>query len=128
MVNYSIENLGWVLVSAVERNVASPDTFNIPSELARNSLKRGDAAKILFDIETKEGGIIVDRGVDRMWVIVTSVTGAGYIGVLDSDPGYGENLKLAQGDLIEFGAEHVSKIDNPPAEYLTKEYGELFSS
>lgn len=128
MTDYSIEKLGWELVSAVERNKASPDTFVIPSETTRSSLKRGDAAKILFEIETKEGGIIVDRGADRMWVIVISVTATGYIGVLDSDPGYAENLKLAQGDLVEFGAEHVCRIDNPPREYLLKEYDKFFSS
>ena len=127
MADDSIEKLGWELVSAVERNEVSPDTFIIPSETIRSSLKRGDAAKILFDIETKEDGIVVDRGVDRMWVIVTSVTVTGYIGVLDSNPGYAENLKLAQGDLIEFGADHVCEIDTPPTEYLLKEYAQFFS-
>ena len=50
------------------------DRFEIPDLAERQSLSPGDAAKLLFDIETKENGAIIDRGVDRMWVIVKTRT------------------------------------------------------
>ena len=121
-----IENFGWAITSAVARNRAFPDTFQIPPEKRRNSLKRGEAAQVLFEIETRVDGIIVDRGVDRMWLIIISVLSDGYRGVLDSEPGYAENLQLYRGDLIEFKAENICKIDQPPQEFLTKEYGHHF--
>lgn len=126
MVDNGIARSGWQLASAEERNAAFPVTFLIPSGVTRRSLARGDAAQILIDIETKEDGTVIDRGVDRMWVIIISVSPRGYVGVLDSDPGYAENLKLAKGDLIEFNASHICAIDHPPKEFLTKKYGKFF--
>jgi len=120
------EKSGWALVSATARKKTFPDSFEIPSLEKRSSLKRGDAAQLLFDIETKEAGVVVDRGVDRMWVIVVDVLPDGYRGVLDSDPGVAENLRLLRGDLIEFGADHICKIDTPPEAFLKSEYGRYF--
>ena len=111
----TIEENGWVLVSAEERAGAAPSTFQIPPRAVRESLFTGDGAKLLFDIETRESGRIVDRGVDRMWVIVKARTESGYIGVLDNDPGTAENLKLHERDLVVFGPEHIADIGRPPA-------------
>ena len=71
----TIEKNGWALVSAEERAAAAPATFIIPSRAVRESLSSGDAAKLLFDIETREGGRVIDRGVDRMWVIIKAKCG-----------------------------------------------------
>jgi hypothetical protein len=92
--NFTIASHGWELISAEDRNAAYPETFQIPTRERRESLAPGDGAKLLFDIETREQGRVVDRGVDRMWVIVKTRTERGYIGVLDSDPGTAENLRL----------------------------------
>src|ERR1700739_4556522 len=73
---------GWQLVSAEERNAAYPNTFLIPAREKREALVAGDGAKLLFDIETSENGIVMER----MWMIVKSRTQGGFIGVLDSDP------------------------------------------
>jgi len=48
-----------------------------------------------------------------MWVIVKARTDHGYIGVLDSDPGAAENLRLREGDSATFGPEHVTDIATP---------------
>ena len=117
---------GWELISAEDRNATHPETFHIPAREKREGLAQGDAAKLLFDIETREGGRIVDRGVDRMWVIVKARTERGYIGILDNDPGTAENLGLREGDSIAFGPEHIADIGNPPREYVIKKYGASF--
>ena len=124
--NVSLDNDGWELISAEDRNANHPDTFQIPARAKRESLAPGDAAKLLFDIETRKDGRVVDRGVDRMWVIVKNRTDGGYIGVLDNNPGIAENLRLREGDYISFGPEHIAEIGSPPREYIMKKYGASF--
>lgn len=122
----TIEADGWALVSAEERAAAAPTTFVIPSRAMRESLSPGDAAKLLFDIETRDGGRVIDRGVDRMWVIVKAKRKVGYIGVLDNNPGAAENLTLREKDLVLFGPEHVADIGRPPRDYIVEKYGRSF--
>ena len=117
---------GWTLLSAEERALAYPGRFQIPDLTVRRSLSPGDAAKLLFDIETKENGCVIDRGVDRMWVIVKARTESGYLGILDSDPSVAENLTLRPGDLIVFGSEHVIDTGRPPHDYIVEKYGASF--
>ena len=124
--NFKLDNDGWELISAEDRNATHPDTFQIPARGKRESLAPGDAAKLLFDIETREEGRVVDRRVDRMWVIVKGRAEGGYIGVLDSNPGAAENLRLREGDNITFGPEHITEIGSPPREYVMKKYGASF--
>jgi hypothetical protein len=122
----TIEENGWILVSAEERAASAPNTFLIPARNIRESLSSGDGAKLLFDIEMREGGRIIDRGVHRMWVIVKSRTTNGYIGVLDDDPGAPENLTLREGDPVFFAPEHVADIGQPPRDYIVEKYGAHF--
>jgi uncharacterized protein YegJ (DUF2314 family) len=125
-ISSTIEDNGWVLASAEERAAAAPNTFLIPPRTMRESLSPGDGAKLLFDIETREGGRIIDRGVDRMWVVVKSRNAEGYFGVLDNDPGAAENLTLRQGDSVFFGPEHVADIGQPPRDYVVEKFGVSF--
>jgi hypothetical protein len=122
----SLDADGWMLVSAEERHAAHPATFQIPSKTEREALVPGVAAKLLFHIETKDAGRVIDRGVDRMWVIVQAVGPDGYAGVLDSDPGHSEGLNLHEGDVIVFGPEHVAAIDYPSRDYVVGKYGSSF--
>jgi hypothetical protein len=122
----SIETDGWALVSAEERHAESPKAFEIPSRVSRDALLPGVGVKLLFDIETKENGRVIDRGVDRMWVIVKCRGPLGYEGVLDSDPGHADSLKLKQGDVVHFGPEHVAAIEHPPRDYVVAKYGASF--
>ena len=119
----SIETDGWRLDSAEERNLRSPDGFQIPSRPRRESLVPGDAAQLLFDIETRSGAHVIDRGVDRMWVIVNAKAGSLYVGVLDSDPGSAEGLTLRRGTHVLFAPEHVVAIDRPPDHYINERLG-----
>lgn len=122
----SIERDGWELVSAEERHAAYPNSFQIPPQDARMALVPGDAAKLLFDIETREQGLVIDRGVDRMWVIVKACVVGGYVGILDNDPGAAEGLTLRRGTEVHFGPEHVASIDHPPRAYVLDKYGSAF--
>ena len=122
----TIAKNGWTLLSAEERALAAPETFQIPALAERQSLSPGDAAKLLFDIETKENGRVIDRGVHRMWVIIKSRTKSGYLGILDSDPGTAEYPTLSPGDEVAFGSEHVASTGRPPRDYIVEKYGESF--
>jgi hypothetical protein len=122
---YTLERDGWRLLSGEEQNSRHPDTFPIPSRHARESLKTGDGAQLMFDIETREGGRLIDRGVDRMWVIVKRRTGKEFVGVLDNDPG-GPELPLVAGLALRFGPEHVIAIQRPPEAYVLEKYGPTF--
>lgn len=124
----SIERDGWALVSGEERHALHPDTFPIPPRSARESLAPGDAAQLLFDIETREGARVIDRGIDRMWVIVRRRAGGLYHGVLDSDPGIADGLALRQGSEVVFSVEHVIAIERPPEGYVLARYGPGFFS
>ena len=122
----TIERDGWTLLSGEERHDLFPEKFRIPGRSERESLSPGDAAQLLFDIETKEGGLVIDRGVDRMWVIVKRRTGDIYSGILDSDPGQAEGLSLRPGTEVTFRPEHVIAIARPPDGYVLEKYGQNF--
>ena len=124
--NATIEEDGWMLISAEERHSAHPETFEIPSLAAREALSPGDAVKLLFDIETREHSRVFDRGVDRMWLIVKRREGESYVGVLESDPGVAEGLSLRPGTEVAFRPEHVAAIERPPDGYLLAKYGPDF--
>lgn len=124
----TIETDGWTLISALARHEANPGSFDLPSQTSREQLRPGDAAKLLFDLESKENGEVFDRGVDRMWVIVRGRTKVGYEGVLDNNPGTADNVQLREGDTILFGPEHIVAIDQPPREYILDKYGLDFFS
>jgi uncharacterized protein YegJ (DUF2314 family) len=124
--NSKMASDGWELISAEDRNAAHPNTFQIPARTKREALAPGEGAKLLFDIETREKGHVIDRGVDRMWVIVKARIEGGYIGVLDNDPGIAENVRLREGDVITFGPEHIAEIASPPREYVIEKYGPSF--
>jgi hypothetical protein len=124
-VTYTLERDGWRLLSGEEHNARHPEPFPIPSRKERESLVPGDGVKLMFDIETREGGLLVDRGVDRMWVIVKRRTGEAYVGVLDNDPGRDE-LPLGPGLPLKFGPEHVIAIQRPPDGYVLAKYGSAF--
>ena len=119
---------GWALVSTEMRHERHPDSFVIPPRAERENLKPGDGAKLLFDIETREGGRVTDRGVDRMWVIVKRRVEGRYVGILENDPGTADGLRLHPGMELLFGPEHVAEIGHPPRSYVVEKYGTGFFS
>src|SRR5215510_4632627 len=102
----------WELRSAEESHRMNPDTFWIPAQSDRENLRRGQAARLIFDIETDDSGNIAVGG-ERMWVIVAEKHGDTYIGILDNQPATVEpadTVYLCFGAEVPFRAEHVIDI------------------
>jgi hypothetical protein len=104
----------WELRSAEESHRKNPDTFWLPPLEERQCLTRGQAAKLIFEIESvdDEGAIQVQG--ERIWVIVAERHGDYYIGILDGQPASiepDEDSYLCFGTEIPFMPEHV--IDAP---------------
>jgi hypothetical protein len=112
----------WELRSAEESNRQNPDTFLIPSLEERESLQKGQAAKLIFDIESlDEDGKIEIQG-ERIWVIVSEKYKDYYIGILDGQPASiipSDDVYLCFGAEIPFLPEHVIEIAQPPEEYIS---------
>ena len=111
----------WELRSAELSAAKYPDLFSIPPLSRRQSIRRGQAVKLIFDIELEdETGHLTIQG-ERMWVIVSETCGQYYIGILDSSPksfSPADSIYLCFGAEIPFLAEHVIDIDTPPKEYV----------
>ena len=112
----------WQLRNGENSHKENPDTFWVPPLQKRRSLKIGDAAKIILEIECeKEDGTIVIES-ERGYVIVSAVVGDNYIGILDFQPLCVErdrdDIYLCFGAEIPFSHVHVIDIDRPPEGYI----------
>jgi len=99
----------WELRSGEESARKHPDKFHLPSLELRKSLKRGQAAKLIFEIESQDdAGTRIQQG-ERMWVVVREQVGEVYI---------------CFGAEIPFLPEHVIEIASPPADYVEWQLGQ----
>jgi len=94
----------YTLDSAVETHREFPDTFHIPPQAERESLRPGDLVKLMFRIQDGEF-----MHVERMWVIVEQARPEFYIGVLDNDPYC--TADIHSGQKVQFHSDHVIEID-----------------
>ena len=103
--NPTLDQDGWTLESALSRSETNPNTFLIPSENDRTSIKVGQGVKLVFWIQGEEQFPICER----MWVLVERRLSQGrYVGRLESTP---ETAGLLQrGQRLIFGPEHVAEI------------------
>lgn len=111
----------WELRSGEEAHAANPATFWIPPLAERTGLQRGQAAKLIFELEgiEEDGSVGVVR--ERMWVIVAEQVGQLFVGILDSQPASIEvvdSTYLRFGAEVPFGPEHVIDIADPPESYV----------
>lgn len=109
------QKMPWKLDNAETRHRKHPVTYDIPTKAERNSLKKGQAAKVVF---------IGRFGGERMWVEVVEVLGEGkYRGILANLPLCVPGLSM--GDRVDFEAKHVidinEEIEEEEAEGETKE-------
>jgi uncharacterized protein YegJ (DUF2314 family) len=87
-------------LDGVAQNRLYPDTFHIPSEEAKESVRPGDFVKGAF------GGDEAQR-TERMWVKVTEVHEGLIRGTLDNDPLF---LPVKPGALVEMEFRHILAI------------------
>lgn len=92
----------WELWNAEELMVQL-EGFSIPTREEREAVAPGDIVKLVFGLADPD-----EVSAERLWVLVDGVDPAGFQGVLDSAPAYIEGL--SEGDVIEFGAEHIIEI------------------
>ncbi|MDA8019563.1 MAG: hypothetical protein MPN21_19135 [Thermoanaerobaculia bacterium] len=110
----------WELRCAETSYAQHPETFWIPSESERNSARRGQAAKLIFEIEVADetGKILIES--ERMWVVVSEIGDGFYIGILDNQPASiepSDDVYLRFGAEVPFAARHIIEIADPPADY-----------
>jgi hypothetical protein len=117
----------WTLASGEDRHRAAPDTFWIPSLEERHGLQVGDAAKLIFEIESADEDGEISSNYERMWVVVSEVTPLYFIGRLtnrpadlDEDGGFYLGLDVE----VPFLPEHIIDIDRPPKAYLDALFSE----
>ena len=116
----------WTLRSGEASHEQHPDRFWIPPIEERGGLRRGDAAKLIFDIEgfNPDGSVAVEG--ERMWVIVSEVVGNLFVGILDSQPACLDpesDAYLRFGVEVPFAPEHVIDIASPPEDYVEWQLG-----
>ncbi len=116
----------WELRSAEESHAKYGDDFWIPALEDRQAVARGQAVRLIFDIETDNEGK-AEVGGERMWVIVSEKVDDTYIGILDNQPACLDpdaDFYLGFGVEIPFKAEHIISIDQPPQDYVEEVLGE----
>lgn len=104
---------GWCLESGLERHLLHPESFEIPSEAERTSLKPGDFVKLIFVVQVDDDEEPI---VDRMWVVVREAADGAYFGLLDNEPEIDENDEFWLGTEVPFGPEHVIAVQEGNAE------------
>lgn len=98
----------YTLISAVESYRRAPATFEIHPQSERESLRPGDLVKLMFRISDYG-----EEWVERMWVIVEEVRPEYYVGVLDNDSLFSDEIIC--GLEVQFHSDHVTDIDRARA-------------
>src|ERR1019366_120219 len=90
----------WHLRSGVESHKAAPETFWIPSDAEKTSIRPGTKVKLAFEMKDGWG--------ERMWVDVTAVTNRWIVGTLFNEPcGI---PRLTSRTVVRFKREHVIDV------------------
>jgi len=116
----------WELDDGEALNLAHPSSFWIPMLPERMSLRRGQAAQLIFKLTMNGPDGLMEKQ-DRMWVVVSEHVDGKVIGILTVDPPSivpSDTIYLRKGAEIPFEARHVINIDWPPLENATRLLGE----
>ena len=101
------------LIDGVWSNMRHPDSFEIPDQAVRESLRVGDMVKISFE-ETSS------FGAERIWAQVTKIQHRGqrkYEGELRNTPFF---IPYDFGSKVTFNAEHVIGVHMDDDEYAKR--------
>lgn len=105
----------WKLGVAKKRRNEGPYTFYVPSKKVIDKLKKGNFAKLLFEVKRK-----ATPSTERMWVQINERKGDKLIGRLDNDPIGIKDLK--PGDEIKFESKHIVSTDIDDKDNIVEEY------
>ncbi|HHC6507218.1 TPA: hypothetical protein ACN32Z_004517 [Vibrio parahaemolyticus] len=91
-------------------------------------MKRGDAARVILEIECEdEDGSLIISG-ERGYVIVSEVIGEQYLGILDFQPATiekgNDDFYLCFGAEVPFEPQHIINITRPPEAYIEWQLGQ----
>jgi hypothetical protein len=104
---------GWELESAEQRHASSPESFWIPALAARQSLRVGQLAQLLFQMVGADSDGNPELNVERMWVEVEGREGDLYFGSLRNQPALiDEGQGLDYESRVSFRPEHIMDIRN----------------
>lgn len=97
-------NTTLTLVDCIARYAKDPTSLKPPTEATRTSLRFGDYAALVFEVDTPEA-----RHTEQMWVRVTGRVDGRYTGILASEPvTMLVHDHVTVGTPVQFSPEHVS--------------------
>ncbi|MFM0131755.1 TIR domain-containing protein [Paraburkholderia sediminicola] len=118
----SLDLDGWQLHSGVAQHHRWPDSFEIPNERERRSMKSGDIVKLMFEIAVNDPEEAAPSH-ERMWVTVEGQAGPYFVGTLNSYPACSHVTDaLLTGDRVVFLPEHIidvwddSRLESQPSQ------------
>lgn len=95
------------LTNCEKQNKKNSKTFLIPPAIIRRNLRKGDSAKLIFEMSKSEGPF----NAERMWVKIVENTSNGYMGKLNNTPILFDPDDLAFGDEICFEAKYIADVE-----------------
>ena len=107
----TFEEHGWELESAEDRHAQAPDTFLIPDQEERTSLKIDQRVQLLFLFIVAAPDGTPEFQCEKMWVTIDVASDGSYQGTLDSCPA--SSKAVSPGDVISFGPQHVVSVVIP---------------
>ena len=116
----------WELRSAEESHLKNPEDFWIPPLAERQNVKRGQAVRLIFDIEVENQHGELKIGGERMWVLVKESIRRQFHWCLDNQSAcsnFEDSVYLCFGAEVPFRAEHIVDIDTPPRDYIEWQLG-----
>ena len=96
----------WKLEDAQKQAVEVTYTFSKPSKEAIEPLEKGNKAKLVFNFKSDNPEI---PSAEQLWVEILLVQNNKFLGQLEDDPKYIQDLKC--GEIIEFEERHIIDTD-----------------
>jgi hypothetical protein len=108
------------LTDGEEMNSQHPDTFPVPSNKAKQEVKKGDLVKIGLNSTTCPG--------ERPFVRVTEAAFPSFSGTVHNELVFAEEYGMDQGDAVSFDARHILDIVSTEHQELEELLGGLVAA
>ncbi len=101
-----MKNKSWSLGDAQKLVDEVPHKFSKPSTDVIEPLEKGHKVKLIFNIKNDNPEIL---STEQLWVEILLVQENKFLGQLEDDPKYIQDLKC--GEIIEFEERHILETD-----------------